>query len=350
MATSSNADQMLSEELGKAAKVIKSEIPPNEEDVEYALQTCEDLAKKLFEPNRLPQACQTSSKVEKSPTSNLLFLEQEPGDSSIPLTSPILLPMSSKANMANEISAMAYTIIADPKVFLTPTILATYVNTQIILNRPQSFPEVFDLYASKPIAQAGTTSVKYESPKPNRVSTAVPFPIAQSALSAAIDLRDLPLCLSIIDTTVCTTAYKRNKIFRKALVPATALASTPLAAYVLASQLAQLQHSMDTGSATKIIFAGIVAYVGFTSMIGIISITTANDQMDRVTWAKGTPLSARWLREDERALVDQVAGAWGFQDILMRGEEEGTEWEGLREWAGRRKMVLDNPELMEGME
>ena len=49
-------------------------------------------------------------------------------------------------------------------------------------------------------------------------------------------------------------------------------------------------------------------------------------------------------------MVDQVAGAWGFQVINKRGEEEGGDWEALREWALMRGMVLDKPELMEGME
>lgn len=101
---------------------------------------------------------------------------------------------------------------------------------------------------------------------------------------------------------------------------------------------------------TQVAFVGIMAYVGFTSTIGFVAITTANDQMDRITWAVGIPLRERWLREDERALIDKVAGAWGFQEISRRGEEEGTEWQTLREWVGLRGMMLDRVELMEGME
>ncbi len=102
--------------------------------------------------------------------------------------------------------------------------------------------------------------------------------------------------------------------------------------------------------ATNVAFAGILAYVGFTATIGIVAVTTANDQMDRVTWATGMPLRERWLREEERAALDRVAGAWGFKEPRRRGEEEGGEWEELREFIGRRGMVLDRVELMEGME
>lgn len=72
--------------------------------------------------------------------------------------------------------------------------------------------------------------------------------------------------------------------------------------------------------------------------------------MNRITWAMGTPLRERWQREEERALIDRVAAAWGFQDKNRRGEEEGYDWEALREWVGLRGMVLDRPGLMEGME
>lgn len=93
-----------------------------------------------------------------------------------------------------------------------------------------------------------------------------------------------------------------------------------------------------------------MTYVAAVSSMGYIAITTANDQMDRVTWAQGVPLWERWVREEERRAADEVAGSWGFADRERRGDEEGTEWEALREWVGKRGMVLDAVELMEGME
>ena len=342
-----STDVVLAEKLGRAVDVIKSNAIPNEEYIQKALQICENLARSLTEPfvhSDVPSA------IEQGPTTSLLSLEQDAGETSKPVPSKAPLPDAVKANMSDRISMAAYKIVIDPKVFITPKILDTYVSTQAILSRPQSFPQIFDLYASKPIPQPNTDPSEYIDPNPDRSYSAVPLTIASEALKAATKLKNLPLCLSIIDTTVCTTAHKRNKMIRKALLPATGLALVPVAAYALASQLAQLQQSMDILTATGTFFAGIVAYVGFTATIGIVAITTANDQMDRITWSKGTSLSARWLREDERAFVDRVAGAWGFQDESMRGQEEGEEWEALREWAGRRRMVLDNPELMEGME
>ncbi len=346
-AVSQTEDQVLAEELGKASSVIQTAEVPEENAVQSSLKICENLARSLAEPSERSRA---PSRPEKSPTSNLLHLEEESRKSVKQPPQQILRATSMRSAVADKLSMTAYRIMVDPKVFITPMLLSTYVMTQCILGRPESFPEVFDLYASKAMPQPGTSPVKYENANPKSLSSAVPLILAHSALTAAIEIKDLPLCLSIIDTTVTAPAYKRNKLFRKALFPATGLALAPAAAYVLASQLAQLQHSMDNQTATQMLCVGIVAYVGFTAMIGFVAVTTSNDQMDRITWQKGTPLTERWLREDERALVDRVAGAWGFQAISMRGEEDSVEWEALREWAGSRGLVLDSPELMEGME
>ena len=340
-------DQILDTELRKAIAVVETDKVPEEDAVQKALQICENLARGLAEPI---EPLRAHSKSEKGPTSNLLSLEEErtaPNDP-VPLQESVATPM--RANAVEKISKVAYQIITNPKVFVTPMVLSTYVLTQAFLGRPDSFPQVFDLYASKPIPRPNTKPVQYKTANLNRSASAIPLVLAKIALTAAIDAKNLPLALSIIDTSVCTTAFKRNKIIGNALLPLSALTLTPCAAYVLAQQLAQYQTSVDPQMATNTVFAGVIAYVGFTATIGFVAVTTANDQMDRITWARGTPLRDRWLREDERTLVDRVAGAWGFQDVEMRGEEEGAEWEDFREWAGLRGMVLDAPELMEGME
>lgn len=107
---------------------------------------------------------------------------------------------------------------------------------------------------------------------------------------------------------------------------------------------------MDPATATNIAMAGILTYMSAVGMVGYVALTTANDQMVRVTWATGLPLWERWVREEERAAVDKIAQAWGFKSMDRWGEEEGVEWAGLKEWIGMRGMVLDRVELMEGME
>ena len=49
-------------------------------------------------------------------------------------------------------------------------------------------------------------------------------------------------------------------------------------------------------------------------------------------------------------MLDRVACIWGFNQNSRRGEEEGPDWEALREWIGLRGMILDKVSLMEGME
>lgn len=341
------AEQVLAEELDTAASVLKSDAVPSEVAVQRALKICENLARSVEEPIESPE---TPPRVEKTPTSNLLSLDEQSQTLRISSPTETLSRQSLEDQTVDMISSTAYSIVTDPKVFITPALLATYLYAQSILGRPESFPQIFDLYASKSIPQPGSLPIKYKEANPNRASSAVPLVLAHTALTAAIEAKDLTLCLSIIDTSVCTMAYKRSKLLRRAFLPFSGLALAPAAAYVLAAQLAQYQHSMDNQMATNMAFAGILAYVGFTATIGVVAIATANDQMDRITWAMGTPLRERWLREEERALVDRVAGAWGFQDENKRGEEEGGEWEALREWALIRGMILDKPELMEGME
>jgi hypothetical protein len=96
--------------------------------------------------------------------------------------------------------------------------------------------------------------------------------------------------------------------------------------------------------------AGMMAYVGTLATIGFVAVTTSNDQMERVVWQPGLRLRDRWLREEERLYFDRVAQAWGFKERWRRGEEQGEDWEALREFCGRRQMVLDKTDLIEGME
>ncbi|KAK5717839.1 hypothetical protein LTR15_008680 [Elasticomyces elasticus] len=257
----------------------------------------------------------------------------------------------SQASLLNTISERAEALLRHPDVFITPQILKLYVNLQTLLHQPSSLPDIFDLYARKPIPTTSPTGkTTYSSPSPTKINSAIPSPTAHLALASAIASHDLPLALDIITTTFCAPAYKRAKILRQAMIPLSGLVILPLAAWTLSSQYAAFfQSSMSPGYATGVAFTGIMAYVVHVSTIGYVAITTSNDQMDRVTWAQGVPLWERWIREEERAAIDRVAGAWGLGEE-KRGEEEGEEWGVLREYVGTRGMELDRKELMEGME
>ncbi|KAL8762167.1 MAG: hypothetical protein Q9184_001787 [Pyrenodesmia sp. 2 TL-2023] len=333
--------------LSKARTVLQSSVVPDATVVEEALHACERFATIFAEEG---QHDTHNSRAEQSPTSKLLSLEESQDSPRIHSPKTMVSEGPAKGAATQLVSSTAYKVITHPNVYITPKLLEMYVNIQSLLGRPRSFPEVFALYASKAVPKPRSNPIEYTTPYPNKPSAHIPLPIAKTALAAAIKTKQLPLCFDIINSSVCAPAYRASKFFRRAFVPLSGAVMAPFAVYKLASELSTYQSSMDSAMATQVLFAGILAYVGFTATIGMVAITTANDQMDRVTWATGTPLRERWMREEERMLIDRIAGAWGFQQRWRRGEEGGQDWEALREWIGMRGMVLDKTELMDGME
>ena len=334
-------NQALAEMLERVSTLLDSPAVPSQESIEGSLADCEVYARALYES---PEEGETLIKDENTPASTLLDLEKKQQVQSIGLTKSV------REKVVEKLSTLAYSIVTDPKTFITPTALASYVATQCFLGRPESLSQVFVLYSKKPVPRPGSSPPQFKAPNPSKASSAVPYVLAHAALAAAIEAKNLPLCFDIINTSVCAPAFKRNKIIRRTLLPCAALALAPVAAFILASQLSVYQDGMEQTTARNIIFAGTLAYVAFTTTIGYVALTTRNDQMNRITWTLGLPLRERWLREEERAFTDRVAQAWGFQEELRRGEEEGQDWEALREWAGLRGMVLDKVSLMKGME
>lgn len=314
---------------------------PAEERVLYVLEQLEYVAKLILEERGAEGNLRAKAKEHKeSATSALLGIVNA-------TSHPAVI---SKASILRAVSERAEEIMRHPDVFITPNVLKSYVQLQSLLHEPSSFPDVFDLYARKPAPKLTGDKVTYSAASPEQIKSAVPSETAQEALAAAIEVHQLPLAIDIISTSYCTPAFKKAKTFKQAAFPIAGLAVAPLGAYTLSQSFSHLQQTMDTGTATGIAFAGIMTYVGAVAMTGYVAVTTSNDQMDRVTWASGVPLWERWVREEERAAIDQLAGAWGFKDIDKRGEEEGEEWEALREWIGSRGMILDRVSLMPGME
>lgn len=310
---------------------------PSEREALHALEQCDILANTLLETVSLGRKYRAAS--------TLLSLD----DTGLKRSQSLKLPPATKS-IQNDLSDLAFSIITHPPVFITPKMLDLYVHIQAALKRPETFPQAFNLYANKPVPEEGSSPIRYLSPNPNKVANAIPQNVADLALQTAIEAKQLVVAMDIVEFSYATKAFRRAKFVRKGLLPTTGVAVFPIAAYSVASQLALLQTTMETNMATNVAFAGILAYVGFTGTLGIVALTTANDQMDRVTWTLGIPLRQRWIREEERAAIDRIAGAWGFREVWRRGEEEGEEWDALREWIGMKGMVLDRTSLMEGME
>ncbi|OQD78669.1 hypothetical protein PENDEC_c001G00381 [Penicillium decumbens] len=342
--TLESALQHISEE---ASALQKSDQVPSNEAVVAVLAKCQKIAEALV--SRENEGASLND--EGNAISSLLDMEEKK-NASTPTEKRTHQTRTAKldSRLADSISRITNDLLLDKKVFISPEALEHYTKTQTLLRRAEHFPEIFHLYANKPVPEANSSPIKYLKPNPKSINSAVPSELATMALDVAIAQKNLSLVLAIIDTTFCAPAFHRAKVFRKAGVPLAGLASAPLACYAAATWAASVQNTMDPSTATGIAFAASLAYVAGTSSIGILAITTANDQMERVTWLPGIPLRHRWLREEERRAMDKVAVAWGFKDPYMRGEEVGEEWESLREFIGMRGMILDKTELMAGME
>lgn len=360
------------------SRVLASRGIPSEQNVSAALGVCDMVATWFTDESVRPQISHAISELD-STASTLLSLDGEGGGGGegegevgtktavagvrsaatatikpVQPKEPSLpegLEYSAKMReLINKISETAYLILAHPPVLITPKLLEQYVKIQAKLGKPETLPKVFQLYASKPLPREGSMPLSYRKPNPDRAAAAIEAEIVNAALDTAIEAKNLDAAVGIIENTYATTAFVRNKLLRHGLLPVSAVAATPVAAYLLASNFSGLQQAMDSATATGVAFAGILAYVGFTASIGAVALTTANDQMRRVTWAPGMPLRKRWIREEERAALDRIACAWGFQEPWRQGEEEGADWDALREYIGQKGMTLDSTELMEGMD
>lgn len=329
----------LSEIKDKCEVLRRSDKAVSEDAVIALLRQCLQIVEsyvKLQEPHE---------KEKPNATSSLLDLEEKAA-----AMGKMKMGKREERKTVDVISQLATELLQDEKVFITPDILGLYTNIQVLLKRADHLPQIFSLYANKSIPEANTSPIQFRQQNPKSVKNAVPSELANKALDVALERKNLPLALAIIDTTFCAPAFQRAKLFKKAALPLTGLATAPLASYAVATWAASMQNTMDPSMATGITFTATLAYIGFTSSIGVIAIATSNDQIERVSWAPGIPLRQRWLREEERAALDKVAVAWGFKNPWKRGEEEGEEWESLREFIGMRGMILDKTELMEGMQ
>lgn len=258
-------------------------------------------------------------------------------------------PSQRSQDAIDQISDAAYTIVTHKTVVITRTILAEYVQLEARLGRAKNLPQILDLYASKPKPKMASNTIKYVERNPSKAESAVDPAVADMALDAAIEAKDLGAAVGILETTYASKAFLRSKLIKKALIPGLAVFGTPVGVYYAATQLAQLQHALEPKIATGFAFAGAICYVGFTATIGAVAHFTANDQMKRVTWALGTPLRHRWLYEEERAALDKIACSFGFSEEHRYGEEEGEEFLWLREYILSKSMILDAVDLMPGM-
>ncbi len=247
------------------------------------------------------------------------------------------------------LSKLAEGLLKHPTVFIGPNVLRIYIHLQRLLNRAHAIPEILYLYANKPVPQEGSSPPKFSNPSPKAASQAIPADLAEQSLTAAIEAKDMPLALSVIDHTYRAPAWIRHRKLTKMGIPSILAAMTPLAIYMIAQEVSVYSGYIDPWLFKLYTFAGLSTYVLCTGTLGFVALTTYNDDHDRVVWRPGVPLLDRYVRADERAALDRIACAWGFKELWKRGDEEGEEWEGLRQLCLWRGMVLDKSDLLPGM-
>ncbi|KAK7535463.1 hypothetical protein IWX49DRAFT_520809 [Phyllosticta citricarpa] len=297
----------------------------------------------MREVDQLSAILVKNSSVEKKPKSK----QSAPDAAS--LLSDLETAPSSARKPAEKLSSLIHQLMLHPPVFINPDMLELYVKIQSRLQQPEKILDAFELYANKPIPKPNSSPVQYKQPKPDRILAAIPTHIANQAVDAALAKKDLFLAMELVENTFRTRAYNKNKLLRKVTLPLLGVGTLPIGLYYLAQMYAEAQTSEENFTAAVKVYAGGAAYLTTVLGLGFITLSTWNDHMMRVTWAKGTPLSVRFMREEERAAIDRIAQAVGFKDKNRWGEEEGEEWEAFVEWAAMRWMVVDAVELQEEM-
>ena len=325
---------------------------PSEQMTLTALRACGQRDIKLLLGVQGQHSEATVGELQSTAASHLLDLDpgrnvRETGGAVVPPADSTLALRPQ--DVVDKISEAAYAVVTHPAVVITPQVLREYVGLQVRLGKPETLPQILELYAAKPRPRLVSGSIQYVERNPHNLQNAIDPAVAEAALDAAIEAKHLDAAVGIVESTYATTAARRSKLLRKVVLPGIGFGAAPVAAYMLAMKLSRLQDAMDPGMATNVAFVAILAYVGFTATIGVVAATTANDQMRRVTWAPGTPLKDRWIREDERAAYDKIACAFGFSEEHRYGEEEGEEFQVLREFILTKGMVLDAVSLMPGM-
>lgn len=309
----------------------------------------------IFGQTEVPQKVDDALEGDKdTATSSLLDLDESPSNGTVvKVSTPDEVPsmsMASREEAAQTISVLVYDTLRAKTIFITPEMLDLFVRIECLLGSPQYLPSIFYLYANKPIPVPKSSPVRYKRPWPKSPKNAIPLRLADAALEAAIVKKDLPLAVAIIDSTVALPAFKFSKVIRRASLPAAAVAAVPTITWQLATKFSEWQVTWDPGMAKFVAMSASMAYAGTLGIVGFVALMTYNDHFERVVWQPGMNLRDRWIREEERLYFDRLAMAWGFKERWKRGEEQGEEWEALREFVGLRSMILDKSNLLEGME
>ncbi|KKA26757.1 hypothetical protein TD95_000868 [Thielaviopsis punctulata] len=318
------------------AMLLAREDIPDEAAVSAALKACLTVAKSLT---------QQAVEIKKQESKSLLDVDEKPRpNKSRPSSTALLFKKT-----VDRVSEAAFKILKAPNVTITTPLIQQYIKIQGELAQADTIPEILYLYGTKPYPVKSGSGIRYKKRFSSLPYTAIDEETAASALKVAISTKNLDAAINIVDVCYCTRAFYLRKISNSATLPLIFASVVPATAYGLAQAFAKYNSTIDPATATSLAFVGIMGYIGFTGTMGVVARMSMMDHMKRVTWFPGTPFRQRWLREEERAAMDKIAMAWGFQETWKHGEETGVEWENLKEYLGHKQMLLDRVEFMEGM-
>ena len=318
--------------------LTSASIPPSNSDIVQCLNNCKALTSNARQSTTVKEE-EVQGTRQGTASSSLSLLEETHSRQSF-----------AGSQGVGDLSDALYKLIKAPQIFLSPEVLALYIDLQSCLGRPETLPAVLNMFANKAIPIHGSSPLQVRKQNPRSIKAAVPPELANKALDAAVEARELSLCLDVIEETTRQPAYLKRKFITQAWPLAAGAGLTPPFAYFLATKFSAWQTVLSESSALWSSFIAICCYTYCVSAIGTFSYITRNDHHERISWQDGIPLWERWAREDERAMMEKVAAAWGFKEKDRRGEEEGEEWEALKELTAMRDMLLDRTELMENME
>lgn len=153
--TSSTQELAIQEVAQEASAVHDADEVPSNDKIVQLLVKCEKIAQSLVLGEQ-EQSDGALKNGESNAISSLLDMEEKKGTSSRAsnATHGSSIP---DPRLADAISLIATNIVKDEKVFINEEALETYTRTQTLLRRAEHFPEVFHLYANKPVPEENSS-------------------------------------------------------------------------------------------------------------------------------------------------------------------------------------------------
>src|SRR5271156_409343 len=119
----------------KGRKIETSTTIPDKLDVLELLEECLQFAQVIVF-GRTEDNAATETEPEDTPTSSLLDLDESAAEGTVEVSSSTKLSKAFRENASASLSQVAFNLLRDPKIFITPEMLQLYVRIQALLGKP----------------------------------------------------------------------------------------------------------------------------------------------------------------------------------------------------------------------